>query len=232
MPIWTYAIEHPHGLFVVDAGSTSAWLDPATWAGHQQERTFTNSFIRLDVADGHDLPSGLASLNLKPAEVDALVLTHQRVDHTASVPAFPDADIWTTREEDQAARRIGALRWRWRPPGTRIRHIDVEGHPTDLGTAVNLVPDGTLTALHTPGHTPGSVSVRLTTDRGQVWFTGDTSFTSADMNPTAPTAGIHDNLRAVRSLQAKLRGRYLLLPSHDPTVPQRLISIANEQPVD
>jgi glyoxylase-like metal-dependent hydrolase (beta-lactamase superfamily II) len=227
MPIWTYAIEHPDGLFVVDAGGDPTWADPDTWAGHDGERRFVQSFIRLDVAEGGDLPSGLTAVGLHPGDVDTIVLTHQHVDHTASVPAFPDADVWTTRAEDQAARRIGALHWRWRPPSTRIRHVDAEGYRTDLGAAVDLTADQSLTAIHTPGHTPGSVSVRLRTDLGEVWFSGDTSFTAADMNPAAPTAGIHDDLHAVRSLQADLQGRFLLLPSHDPSVPERLVAASS-----
>jgi len=31
MPIWSYAIEHPEGLFVVDAGAAPSYNDPASW---------------------------------------------------------------------------------------------------------------------------------------------------------------------------------------------------------
>ena len=103
-----------------------------------------------------------------------------------------------------------------------IRHVDVEGDDTNPVAAVDLTSDGTLTALHTPGHTPGSVSVRLRTDQGDVWFTGDTSFTAAGMDPAAPTAGIHSDMRQVRRLQTRLQNAGLLLPSYDPTVPDRL----------
>jgi N-acyl homoserine lactone hydrolase len=33
---------------------------------------------------------------------------------------------------------------------------------------VNLTDDGRLTAIHTPGHTPGSVTVRLHTDQTDI----------------------------------------------------------------
>ncbi len=45
-----------------------------------------------------------------------------------------------------------------------------------------LTDDGSLSAIHTPGHTPGSVTVRLTTDQTDIWFTGDTSFTADGMD--------------------------------------------------
>ena len=85
-----------------------------------------------------------------------------------------------------------------------------------------LTDDGALTAIHTPGHTPGSVTVRLRTDQTDIWFSGDTAFTAAGMDPAAPTAGIHSDMRQVRNLQTRLRAAGLLLPSHDPGVPGRL----------
>jgi glyoxylase-like metal-dependent hydrolase (beta-lactamase superfamily II) len=87
---------------------------------------------------------------------------------------------------------------------------------------VALNRDSALTAVHTPGHTPGSVTVRLRTDQTDIWFAGDTAFTAAGMDPAAPTAGIHSDMRQVRNLQARLRAAGLPLPSHDPGVPDHL----------
>lgn len=222
MPIWCYAIEHPEGLFIVDAGASPSYNDPASWAPDTRTGSVIRSFIKLDVNDGETLPDRLIGAGLTPSAVRAVVLTHQHVDHTGTVPAFPSSEIWTTEAEDAAAARIGALHWRWRDASTRIRYVDRDGEDTDLGAAANLTGDGTITAIHTPGHTPGSVTVRLRTDQGDIWFTGDTSFTSAGMDPGAPTAGIHTDMRQVRQLQGRLRDAGLLLPSHDASVPDRL----------
>lgn len=222
LPIWCFAIEHPAGLFVVDAGATAAYNDPETWRTDRRTAAVIRSFIKLNVRDGEALPDRLAAAGLAASAVRALVLTHQHVDHTAAVPAFGGSDIWTTRAEDAAANRIGALHWRWRDNSTAIRYVDVEGTASELGPAVSLTPDGTLTAIHTPGHTPGSVTVRLRTDQTDIWFSGDTSFTEAGMDPAAPTAGIHSDMRQVRALQARLHGAGLILPSHDPGVADRL----------
>jgi N-acyl homoserine lactone hydrolase len=222
MPIWCYAVEHPEGLFVIDAGAEPSYNDAASWAPEPRAGAVIRSFIKLNVREGETLPDRLVSAGLTPANVRAVVLTHQHVDHTGTVPAFPSADIWTTQAEDAAANRIGALHWRWRDTSTAIRYVDRDGDDTDLGAAVNLTNDGRLTAIHTPGHTPGSVTVRLRTDQTDIWFTGDTSFTAEGMDPAAPTAGIHSDMRQVRRLQAHLRDAGVLLPAHDPAVPDRL----------
>lgn len=223
MPIWSYAIEHPEGLFVVDAGAAPSYNDSATWRSDPRTAAVIRSFIKLDVRDGETLPDRMVAAGLSTSTTRALVLTHQHIDHTGTVPAFPGTDIWTTRAEDAAASRIGALHWRWRDRSTAIRYVDIEGEPTDLGATVKLTGDGTLTAIHTPGHTPGSVTVRLRTDQTDIWFSGDTAFTAAGMDPAAPTAGIHTDMGRVRALQARLRRAGLILPSHDPEVPNRLV---------
>lgn len=147
----------------------------------------------------------------------------------ASVPAFHQADIWTTKAEDNAAAQTGSNPWRWRTSRTRIRHVDTEGsekspRATGLRAEVALVEDGSLRAIHTPGHTPGSVSVVLATDQAEIWFTGDTSFTAESMNPSAETAGIHTDMAAVRCLHNHLQDQRVLLPSHDWNNPKRLMA--------
>jgi glyoxylase-like metal-dependent hydrolase (beta-lactamase superfamily II) len=230
MPVWTYAVDHPDGIVLVDAGADPTWNDDATWTPDPVSGALVRGFIRLDATREEALPARLRAAGLDPARVIAVALTHQHVDHTGAVPAFPSADVWTSAAEDAFAERIGALPWRWRGPATRIRHVEAEGRAstTGLGAAVPLLPDGSMEAIHTPGHTPGSLTVRLQTDQGELLFTGDTSFTAAAMDPTAPTAGIHVDVTAVRALQARIR-EYVrdnpgtrLFPSHDLDVPRRL----------
>ena len=231
MPIWTFVIEHPEGIFIVDAGATPAFNDEASWERDPRAGRLLRSFLRIEVQEHETLPAQMDALGIPTEEVSALVLTHQHIDHTASVPAFKNADIWTTAAEDNAAAHTGSNPWRWRSAETRIRHIDAEGiEPTDpksgLKATVNLVGDASLRAIHTPGHTPGSASVVLATDQAEIWFTGDTSFTADTMNPTADTAGIHTDMSAVRRLHNHFAGSGVLLPSHDWDNPSRLAGLA------
>ena len=229
MPIWTYVIDHPTaGLICVDAGATPTYNDIDAWPSSERRRyNFAQSFLKLDVDDTSTLHARLRQAGYDPAQVRSLLLTHQHIDHVLDIPSFPHADIWTTRAEDDAAPYIGAMPFLWRSEATKIRYIDAEGEAhhdvPGLGNVVDLSGDGRLMAFHTPGHTPGSTSLRLRTDQGDLWFTGDTSFTAESMDPKQNTAGIHTSMPQVRALQKTfqcLRG--VLLPSHDWTVPERL----------
>lgn len=215
LPIWAFAIRYPDALFLVDSGATPDYNDDASWSPDRTSGRLLRSFLLIAVEPRETLPAQLEALAISPEEVDAIVLTHQHIDHTGAVPSFPNATIWTTAAEDRAARQIGACHWRWRDPSTRVRHVDTEGTASGLGPTIALTPDEALQAIHTPGHTPGSVTVVLATDQGELWFTGDTSFTAEAMDPTAPTAGIHTNMTQTRTLQARLKGRGIQLPAHD-----------------
>ena len=230
MPVWSYLVEHPEGTWLIDAGASPRYRDPNAWSFDPVSRRIVQSFIRLDVENTEALPARLAVLGVAPERVKAIVLTHQHVDHTGSVPDFPNADVWTRKSEDEAAKIIGAMHPLWRGDKTRIRDLDSEGTPRSIGgpKSVFLTRDRRIEIVSTPGHTPGSLSVRIAVDGGDVWMIGDTAFSSNDLEPTSPTAGIHTDIYSVREQHHWLKSvtsEARLFPSHDVHVPERLVNL-------
>ena len=90
---------------------------------------------------------------------------------------------------------------------------------------VPLKEDGAVVACHTPGHTPGSLSVCIRADQGKVWLCGDSSFDLPGLQESATLAGIHFWPHAVRKEHERLRRELaagaLILPSHDWTAAER-----------
>jgi glyoxylase-like metal-dependent hydrolase (beta-lactamase superfamily II) len=232
MPVWTYLVEHPEGVWLIDAGASPRYRDPQAWSFDPVSRRLVQSFIRLDVRDDETLPGRLRALGVEPDRIQGIVLTHQHVDHTGAVPEFPNADIWTSTTEDAAARTIGAMHPLWRDARTRLRYADSEGAPRadGAGTSLFLTRDRRVEVVTTPGHTPGSLSVRLGVDGGDVWMIGDTSFTARALHPDSPTAGIHTDVHAVREQQRWFQTHVAgarVFPSHDPDVAGRVTRLGD-----
>ena len=98
--------------------------------------------------------------------VTHVFLTHADVDHVGGLDAFPGAQVYLARDEEQMI------------DGTTARFFGLY-HCPRLERAYSLLDDGdvvivgsiTVQAIATPGHTPGSMSF-LVDDR--VLFSGDT----------------------------------------------------------
>ncbi|MCU0759185.1 MAG: MBL fold metallo-hydrolase [Steroidobacteraceae bacterium] len=126
----------------------------------------------------------LTALGVRPGDVDYVLCTHLHADHVGWhtrlvdgrwVPTFPRARYLFARRE------IDHLRARVRQEGPMVHHgiWDDGVQPVlDAGLAV-LVEDGVHevvpgVSLHpAPGHTPGTVMVRLDDGRHVAWLIGD-----------------------------------------------------------
>jgi hydroxyacylglutathione hydrolase len=137
-------------------------MDPATKAA-----------VLID--PGGDFPRIRARLEKMGAKVAAIVHTHTHIDHvgaTAESQAFSGAPA-RIHEADRFLYQMLPIQAALL--GTSVpRSCEVEGDLVDDGTveAGGLA----LAVMHTPGHTPGSVSFVLSGAEGSVAFTGDTLF--------------------------------------------------------
>jgi glyoxylase-like metal-dependent hydrolase (beta-lactamase superfamily II) len=119
--------------------------------------------------------------------VTAVVLTHGHNDHVTAAPALREAtgaELWF----HPADRPL----WEMTHPDTTWDRDVAEGRRF-------RVAGTTLTALHTPGHSPGSTCLHAP-DLGAV-FTGDTLFHGG---PGATGRSFSDHPTIVRSIRSKL----------------------------
>jgi len=173
----------------------------------------TNCYILKDettgkaavIDPGDEAERILAALKEDGAEVTHILLTHGHYDHTTAVPelekALPQAAIY-------------------------IHHADANGAGSQLFPLAGQIPDlkfydegnaltlGELTiqVLHTPGHSKGSVTLKV----GDVLFCGDTLF-AGSCGRTDLAGGSYEEIMASLKKLGQLPGDYHVCPGHDVT---------------
>jgi N-acyl homoserine lactone hydrolase len=171
----------------------------------------------------------LRELQVEPQSVRSAIMTHLHVDHTSGMRLLPNARFTCSQAEWDAIRRGVAARGGYvrhhLPPPERMHLVDFaqDGEPFGpFAQTVDLLGDGSIRLLHTPGHTRGhlSVLVRLA-DGARVLVVGDAAYTLRSIHEgILPMLTVDDeeserSLRALRSYAVQDPAA-ILVPSHDP----------------
>lgn len=158
---------------------------------------------RIAVIDpGGDGDRILSVLKETDGTVEYILLTHGHYDHTTAVPqlhkALPQAGIYIHRADaDGAGNTLFPLAGQ--VEGLRFYG---EGDTLPLGSL-------TIEVMHTPGHSPGSVTLKA----GDVLFTGDTLF-AGSMGRTDLSGGSEEEIMASLKRLGQLEGGFHVLPGH------------------
>ncbi len=171
----------------------------------------TNCYIleeggRIAVIDpGDEAERILSVLAETGGTVDYILLTHGHYDHTTAVPqlhaALPEAKIYIHQADANGA-------------GSRLFPLAGEVEDLLLYDEGDVLSLGGLTieVLHTPGHSPGSVTLKA----GNVLFTGDTLFCGS-MGRTDLRGGSYEQIMASLKRLGELEGDFHICPGHDRT---------------
>lgn len=172
--------------------------------------------ILFDTGGAGDRPgivSGVHNAGLDLGDIDLVVLSHLHFDHAANAELFDSSEIIVHQAElDEAIRielREDLARSRWLTDALlRTRLRPVTERCVELAEGVEL--------WHTPGHTPGSVSLSLHTEHGTVVLAGDTIKDRLQLR-VPPVVG--DDLTALRSsVNLIVDMADVIVPGHDVTL--------------
>ncbi len=173
----------------------------------------TNCYILEDdqtnlaaVIDPGDEPELIQeALEKEGVEVRYLLLTHGHYDHTTAVPAlhrvYPQADIYIHQADANGA---GSTLFPLAGEVDDLKLYD-EGDVIRLG-------DHEIQVLHTPGHSPGSVTLKVE----DVLFTGDTLF-AGSCGRTDLRGGSYEQIMQSLKRLGELKGDFHVCPGHDRT---------------
>ncbi|MGA2132011.1 MAG: MBL fold metallo-hydrolase [Bryobacteraceae bacterium] len=163
----------------------------------------------LVIDPGDELPKIEAILSRHGLHVTAIVITHAHIDHIGGAQklhASTGAPVYMN-ENDDKLQDIMDLQAAW--IGTRTPERTAIDNPLRDGDVLRAA-GGEFQVLHTPGHTPGSVSLWLPSETKLV--AGDTLFRDSIGRTDLPFG---DGKQILRSIH----GKYFGLPDETVVVP-------------
>jgi glyoxylase-like metal-dependent hydrolase (beta-lactamase superfamily II) len=156
--------------------------------------------------DGAKVATALQGQGLDPV---AILLTHSHFDHILGISGlraqWPDLPIYCHPDDVDEDHKTVSMFGSTFPAVSSFGNIHFyrEGDQVQVGPL-------TVDVLETPGHTPGSVTLRV----GRVLFTGDTLFRGS-VGRTDLEGGDFHKLMASLAKLARLEGDYQVCPGHE-----------------
>jgi N-acyl homoserine lactone hydrolase len=236
-PINVYVIEHANGLLLFDTGQDRASVTDEAYFPSGLTGVLYDRLARFHIGEQETLTAQLATLGYAPADVDTAILSHLHQDHMGGLPELGGADLLVAAAEwaelsKPAPEPRGFLRAHIQLPGLRWHQISLE--PTEdpalapFTRSLDVMGDGSLVLLPTPGHTPGSLSLLIRRQtRSPLLLVGDLTYEAELLERRQlPGVGRRSQLANTTNQVLALRERMpdlAILPAHDPTAAQRLL---------
>jgi glyoxylase-like metal-dependent hydrolase (beta-lactamase superfamily II) len=236
LPILCFLIEHRDGLVLFDTGLDPAIVSDPRYIDSAIGRFLLSRIFRLHIGPDDALDRRVAELGFDVADVSKVVVSHLHFDHVGGIRHVPGAELLVSEEEwaqlsGPQPERDWILREHIEIPGAKWRPTRMT--PTDdplfaaFGRSHDVMGDGSLTLLPTPGHTPGSICMLVrSAGMAPILLAGDLAYDSSqvlhDQLPgLGDTAQQLASFAAVRALRAQLPDLEILV-AHDPRTPEAL----------
>lgn len=235
-PCLAYVVRHPAaGPILVDTG-----MHPDAASDLRRDFGIPMSLLFRHLRSAAEpFEEQLRGLGVEPLDVERVVMTHLHVDHTGGMRLLPRAEFVCSREEWAAANgRFAALNGyasHHLPDEARMRLLEFrqDGQPFGPFTkTLDLLGDGSVRLISTPGHTRGHLSVLLRLAGGrQALLVGDAAYTQRSIREEILplfTKGDAAYLRSLREIKAFAESEpdAPVVPTHDPTAWQELRDLA------
>jgi glyoxylase-like metal-dependent hydrolase (beta-lactamase superfamily II) len=147
-----YLIQHGGQQMIWDTGF------PASWKG--QSKDLGDLTVRVDKT----LAEQLAQVGLKPADIDIVGISHMHSDHTGQAAEMPQAEILIGKADFDQTKGKDDPFGPWRKDGAKVRAVTAD---------TDVFGDGSVVALHLPGHTPDHLALLVKLASGPVLLSGD-----------------------------------------------------------
>lgn len=228
VPVPVMVIVHPtEGVILVDTGLSAAQCDAFAYYsvldGGLNAGIWRDSANRLAPEGG--LVPQLAAIGIAPKDVRHIVITHLHEDHVGEVAAFPGATVHVSELEHTDRARVS-----YEPSFAAVEHWDRFAYDSGayggFQASKDLLGDGTVVLLPTPGHTLGHTAVLVHLGDHHALVAGDALYTLRHLDPDALAsfnyfgeqglATYQDSVRRMAGLPEALGAEVVFVPPHDP----------------
>ncbi|HWD79935.1 MAG TPA: N-acyl homoserine lactonase family protein [Kribbella sp.] len=233
-PINAYVVEHAEGVVMFDTGQDRASVtDPSYFPGGFNGIVY-DRLAKFHIDADETLDAQLGTLGYSVDDVDKAVISHLHQDHIGGIPQLSGELLITPAEWAELSgfspEARGFLRSHIDVPGRRWKYVEFT--PIDdlapFTEGFDVMGDGSIVLLPTPGHTPGSMSMLVRRrDLPPLLMVGDLTYEAALLERRQlPGVGVRTELARttdkVLALADRLPG-LVILPAHDPTAAHRLV---------
>ena len=236
LPVSVYLIEHPDGLILVDCGWSRA-ASPNGVPDMQALRSHTSDFLsrtyRGFTPAGQTAAEQLRAMGILPEDISLVLLTSLDCDHVSGLRDFTGATRMLVAEEE--------VWWSYRTNPNHCVKL-FEGFPLEKyyfrgygnvgpdGRSLDLLGDGSVTAVSTPGHTKGSVVLKISSGNRFVLLCSDNGYAAKSWRDMDMPGLAFNKTALKKSLEwikreSALPGCAAALATHDPDVEPGVIEI-------
>ena len=147
-----YLVRHGDDYLLWDTGF------PAALAGGSRDMGALVASMKISIA------GQLTQLGLTRADIDVVGISHLHGDHTGQANEFPAARLVIGKGDFAGTAGASDPFAPWRAAGAKV---------TQATADVDIFGDGSVIALHLPGHTPNHLALLVRLASGPVMLSGD-----------------------------------------------------------
>jgi len=213
-------ILRPYVMWVIEGGSKKILVDTAI--ERKDYMSYHPDFKSLSMDNLMGFEDALASVHLRPEEIDLVIQTHLHFDHCYNTRKCRNAKVVVQKDELEMAQAPLALF------KNLYRQALLDGLDYEVVQGDCCLTKG-IELIHVPGHSPGGQAVSVQTASGKAVISGFCS-TLENFYPekTNPFIGhpvilpgiLMDAVKAYESILKIKEKADLILPLHDPGVLQ------------